>query len=402
MTWPQTRIGNVCRVIPGYAFKSADFTQEGIPVIKISNITDDYRVDLADVQYWPNELFDDKLTKYQLHDGDIVLAMTGATAGKIGRVRSEQTLLLNQRVAKIQAVDADADFLWTTLSSPTFRELFYNLGAGAAQPNMSGGQIEAVEIPFPPRRIQQKIGSIRRAYDDLIENNRRRMALLEESARLLYQEWFVRFRFPGHEHARIVNGLPEGWRRKALSEVAEFRLGKMLDQNKNKGDLMPYLANVNVRWGEFELNDLREMRFEDHELETFGLKYGDIVMCEGGEPGRCAIWKDQLPGMMIQKAIHRIRCRDNMHHVYLYYSLRHKGQSGHLATLFTGATIKHLPREKLEKVTIVTPPARLMDRFTEQVGPIEGQLKLLEATNRRASEARDLLLPRLMSGEVTA
>jgi type I restriction enzyme S subunit len=223
---------------------------------------------------------------------------------------------------------------------------------------------------------------------------------LEESARLLYREWFVRLRFPGHEHARMVHGLPEGWTRKPLGEIAEFRLGKMLDQEKNRGDLLPYLANVNVRWGEFDLRDLREMRFEHDELQIFGLKFGDIVMCEGGEPGRCAIWKEQMPGMMIQKAIHRIRCRENLDHVYLYHSLRHQGKSGHLATLFTGATIRHLPREKLAKVTILVPPRRLMDLFSEHTHPIEGQLGLLEAANRRAREARDLLLPRLMSREI--
>ena len=103
--------------------------------------------------------------------------------------------------------------------------------------------------------------------------------------------------------------------------------------------------------------------------------------------------------MMIQKAIHRIRCHENMDHVYLYYSLRHQGHSGHLATLFTGATIKHLPREKLAKVTVVVPPRRLMDLFSEHTHPIEDQLGVLEAANRRASEARDLLLPRLMSRE---
>jgi type I restriction enzyme, S subunit len=277
---------------------------------------------------------------------------------------------------------------------------FKRFDVGNSNPTLNRNHIHGLKARTPPLVIQQRIADTLSAYDDLIENNRRRMALLEESARLLYQEWFVRLRFPGHEHVRIVSGLPEGWKRKALSEVAEFRLGKMLDQNKNKGDLMPYLANVNVRWGVFELNDLREMRFEDHELTTFGLKYGDIVMCEGGEPGRCAIWKEQMPGMMIQKAIHRIRASDNMHHIYLYYSLRHQGQTGQMATLFTGATIKHLPREKLEKVVIVTPPARLMDIFIEHVGPIENQLRLLQAANRRASEARDLLLPQLMSGEV--
>lgn len=86
------------------------------------------------------------------------------------------------------------------------------------------------------------------------------------------------------------------WERKCLEEVADFSLGKMLDQNKNKGVLRPYLANVNVRWGLFELENLRKMRFESHEVDRYGLKYGDIVMCEGGEPGRCAVWGKPTSG----------------------------------------------------------------------------------------------------------
>jgi type I restriction enzyme S subunit len=174
----------------------------------------------------------------------------------------------------------------------------------------------------------------------------------------------------------------------------------MLDQAKNRGELLPYLANINVRWGELDLRDLREMRFEHGEIEVFGLKFGDIVMCEGGEPGRCAIWKEQMPGVMIQKAIHRIRCRENMDYVYLYHSLRHAGQSGDLATLFTGSTIKHFPREKLAKVTILVPPAELLNEFADYTHPIEDQLRVLEAANRSARTARDLLLPRLMNGEI--
>jgi type I restriction enzyme S subunit len=174
----------------------------------------------------------------------------------------------------------------------------------------------------------------------------------------------------------------------------------MLDQNKNKGELMPYLANVNVRWGAIDLDNLREMRFEDTELDAVGLKYGDIVMCEGGEPGRCALWKEQLPKMVIQKAIHRIRARPVVDYLFLYYCLRHKGQTGQLAPLFTGATIKHLPLEKLSFVQISIPPAPLMALFAEQVDAIERQISLLDSANKRAAQARDLLLPRLMNGEV--
>jgi type I restriction enzyme S subunit len=144
---------------------------------------------------------------------------------------------------------------------------------------------------------------------------------------------------------------------------------------------------------------LREMRFEDDELETYGLKFGDIVMCEGGEPGRCAIWKEQIPGMMIQKAIHRIRCRENMDHIYLYHGLRLQGESGQLASLFTGATIKHLPREKLAKVTVVVPPAPLLNRFGEAAKPMEAQIEMLQRQIQNLRRTRDLLLPRLLSGQ---
>ena len=146
------------------------------------------------------------------------------------------------------------------------------------------------------------------------------------------------------------------WNRSPLGSVADLCLGKMLDQNKNRGEPLPYLANVNVRWGEFALEDLRTMRFEAHEMERYGLHFGDIVMCEGGEPGRCAIWRDQVPGLMIQKALHRIRPRELLDYRFLYYNLLHIGHSKGFDQYFTGATIKHLPGEKLAKVEVFVPP----------------------------------------------
>jgi type I restriction enzyme, S subunit len=270
----------------------------------------------------------------------------------------------------------------------------------AAVPGVDRNVLHELKVRVPDVVTQGLIASVLCTYDDLIENNRRRMVLLEDVARQLYREWFVRLHFPGYEHTRIIDGVPEGWERKSLNDLAEFRLGKMLDARKNRGEQKPYLANINVRWGEVDLGDLREMRFEQHEIDKYGLRYGDIVMCEGGEPGRCAIWKDQAPGMMLQKAIHRIRTVESFDHRFLYYSLYYKGMSGQLAGLFTGATIKHLPREKLTRVELDVPPSSLINLFLEHVGPIEQQLTILQAAVRRASEARDLLLPRLMSGEI--
>ena len=179
------------------------------------------------------------------------------------------------------------------------------------------------------------------------------------------------------------------WDRKPLRAVADLCLGKMLDQNKNRGDLFPYLANVNVRWGEFDLNDLRTMRFEAHEMERYGLRFGDIVMCEGGEPGRCAIWRDQLPGMMIQKALHRIRPKELLDYQFLFYNLLHIGKTRQFDQYFTGATIKHLPGEKLAKVEVDIPPlpiqrriAGILSAYDELIENSQRRIKILEAMVR--------------------
>lgn len=145
------------------------------------------------------------------------------------------------------------------------------------------------------------------------------------------------------------------WKSRPLEEVADFCLGKMLDENKNRGDLMPYLANINVRWGNFDLDNLRQMRFEEREIDRFGLKKGDIVMCEGGEPGRCAVWQDETPGMMFQKALHRIRPHEFIDSRFLFYLFLKMGRNGEFSGLFTGSTIKHLPKDKLAKVIVRFP-----------------------------------------------
>ena len=155
------------------------------------------------------------------------------------------------------------------------------------------------------------------------------------------------------------------WEKVKLGNVTDSCLGKMLDQNKNKGDYQPYLANVNVRWGEFDLEDLPLMKFEESEQERYELKYGDLVICEGGEPGRCAIWKEQIPNMKIQKALHRVRVHDCLDYRYLFYWFLLAGKTGELDQYFTGATIKHMPGQKLKEVVIDKPPLEIQHRIAD-------------------------------------
>ena len=179
------------------------------------------------------------------------------------------------------------------------------------------------------------------------------------------------------------------WSSASLGEVADLVLGKMLDQAKNLGEPLPYLGNVDVRWGEFDLHNLRTMRFQPHERERYGLKFGDIVMCEGGEPGRCAIWKNQFPGMMIQKALHRIRPLDFLDYRFLYYNLLDIGKNKGFDQYFTGSTIKHLSAEKLAKVEVNFPPlptqqriASILSAYDELIENNQRRIKILESMAR--------------------
>lgn len=368
----------------------------------IKNVTDDGRLDFTEIRHVSETEFPKWTRRVQPQKDDIVFSYE-ATLHRYARIPDNFEGCLGRRMALVRPDPQKVDprFLHYYFLSPIWRAKMDAITlAGATVNRIPLTNFPDTKVRFPGLNEQAAIADILSDYDDLIETNRRRIALLEEAARLLYREWFIHFRFPGHEHIPLTNGLPDGWERRPLGEVADVRLGKMLDEKKNRGELRPYLANVNVRWGRFEFDSLREMRFEEHELEKYGLLSGDIVMCEGGEPGRCAIWKDQLPGMMVQKALHRIRPRAGLDFRFLYHCLSFTAKSGRLTGLFTGATIKHLPREKLITVPIVVPPERLVRSFSDYVAPMEEQIGTLEAANRRATQARNLLLPRLMNGEI--
>ena len=167
-----------------------------------------------------------------------------------------------------------------------------------------------------------------------------------------------------------------------MDEITESCLGKMLDAQKNKGEYQPYLANINVRWGSFDLEDLSLMRFEKDEEERYGIKYGDLIMCEGGEPGRCAIWRDELPNMKIQKALHRIRPNTELVDVeYLYYWFLLSGRNDLLRRHFTETTIKHLPSKTLKQLVIDLPDMKTQKSISSVLRVIDKKITVNEHIN---------------------
>lgn len=180
------------------------------------------------------------------------------------------------------------------------------------------------------------------------------------------------------------------WEKVRLGDVTDSCLGKMLDKEKNRGEYQLYLSNKDVRWGSFDLEHLDLMKFEEHEEERYGVRYGDLIVCEGGEPGRCAIWKDQIPNMKIQKALHRVRVHEDLDYRYLYYWFLWAGKRGELQQYFTGATIKHMPGDKLKSVIITKPDiktqrqiADVLSAYDELIENNQKQIRLLEEAAQR-------------------
>ena len=225
MSYATVKLGEYIDILSGFAFKSKDFTDTGIPVIKIKNVQPPY-VTLEDLSYVPNDIAE-KSQKFLLQYNDVLIALTGShinqmasVVGRVARVKYSLPSLLNQRVGKITSKNnalCDIDFVYYYLSQNKVKiQLAREAGGAANQANISPSDVKDLEIPFPCIEIQRRIADILSAYDNLIENNQKQIKLLEEAARRLYKEWFVDLRFPGHETTPVVDGVPEGDRKSVV------------------------------------------------------------------------------------------------------------------------------------------------------------------------------------------
>jgi type I restriction enzyme, S subunit len=191
--------------------------------------------------------------------------------------------------------------------------------------------------------------------------------------------------------------LPQGWEWVRFGNVASNRLGKMLDKSKNRGNPKPYLRNTNVQWLQFVLDDVKEMKFEDDELDEFRVLPGDLLICEGGEPGRCAIWSDSALEIYFQKAIHRARPFSCVTSEYLQVCITNDAGRGQLAKYFTGATIKHFPGDKLNGYVIPLPPLPEQHRIAACIDQLMALCDSLDQQIDAATDKQIALLDAVMA-----
>lgn len=271
--------------------------------------------------------------------------------------------------------------------------------------NISKETFFGVEIPTPSLPEQQKIADCLDSVDMLIAAQGRKVEALRDHKKGLMQQLFPqegetqpRLRFPEFRN--------EGeWGEAALGGIAEIKLGKMLDQQKNTtGQLLPYVNNIAVRWNEVNTSDLPLMYFKDNELDRFGLRAGDVLVCEGGEPGRAAVWDGRLPDIKFQKAVHRVRFRVPFLPHLLVLHLENLAGTSRFEMMFTGGGIKHLTRETFSalKVPLIPPKEqkRIVYSFRALGDLITAETRKLDALKTHKKGLMQRLFPQV--GEANA
>ncbi|TAJ44308.1 restriction endonuclease subunit S [Methanofollis fontis] len=393
-------LGDAIHVKHGFAFKGQHFSDSGeFIVLTPGNFYEEggFRVRPGKDRFYTGDIPEG----YVLEEDDLIVAMTEQGPGLLGSsalIPEGGKYLHNQRLGLIQERNGliDKKFLYYLFNTKAVRGQISGSATGTKVRHTAPERIYRVRVTVPADlNEQKKIASILSAYDDLIENNQRRIQLLEQAARLLYREWFVHLRFPGHEHVRVVDGVPEGWGRKRLSELCT----DVRDATDPK-TLPPetvYIGLEHIPRRSITLNDWGSAA--DVDSTKYKFAEGDILFGKI-RPYFHKVGFALVDGITSSDAI-VIRPNGNQLYHYVLFLLS-SAEFVALAskTVREGSKMPRADWKFLLKSEFLLPPHTLLTLFSDTVAPICDQLRNLALMNQQLTQARDLLLPRLMNGEV--
>ena len=389
--WLNAPIGDLCELINGRAFKPTDWKDSGLPIIRIQNLNNSN----ATFNYFDGEV----LEKHKIKTGDLLFAWSGTPGTSFGaHVWKGSNAVLNQHIFKIDVsaiLISKSFFRYAT--NQKLDELVGNAQGGVGLRHVTKGTFEKTELAFPPLAEQKEIATLLGNLLAQVDTLKTRLDAIPK-------------RFRQSVLAAAVSGklteIEKNWETVKLKDVATSRLGKMLDKQKNQGTPRLYLRNVNVRWNDFDLSDVFEMRMSDEEAKELIVKKGDILICEGGEPGRCAIWKDDKEDYVYQKALHNVRVSERLIPEWLCLVIKDSADSNKLDEYFTGTTIKHFTGKSLKEFSFPLPP---IEEQAEIVRRVEALFAFADQIEQRVKSAQQqvnhltqAILAKAFRGELTA
>ena len=361
--------------------KSSDYVLEGVPFIMASDISSG-RVDVASASKLPQSITD-KLRIGFCFGGDVLLSHKGSVGYVAIAPEHDPYLMLTPKVTyyRVSPEKLSARFLSYAFREPTFQKRLLSTAGQQGTRGYVGIKAQRqLKVRFCHRSIQDRIVDAISPYDDLIENNRRRIALLEQAARMLYREWFVHFRFPGHEHIKIIDGIPEGWEKRALGEFARVRKGKNITKETVENGSVPVVAGglkpayYHSRWN----------------------AEGPVITisASGANAGHVALYHSNIWASDCSF----LSSSENSGIWTLFLAL--KSRQAEITAMQQGAAQPHVYPKQLERLVLPLAPASLGALFEESVDASFRMIANLEKQNEALAQARDLLLPRLMNGEI--
>ena len=368
---------DVCELVQ-YGFTASANTEAcGPRFLRITDIVPDV-LDWESVPYC--EIDEAERGRFALRIGDIVVARTGATVGYAKLIRKAIDSVFASYLVRfrVDAAMAEPGYIGRIVESQAYKAFIQSRVGGAAQPNASAPVLGSFQFTLPPVPDQRRSSNLLSVYDDLIDNNRRRIKLLEDSMRLLFDEWFVRLRFPGFPHVVSLTGVPKGWRRLPLEEVLFLQRGFDLPIQDREEGLVPIYGASGIN-GFHNVGKVSGPGIVTGRAGSLGVVH---FVPSDFWPLNTSLWVKEFRRASPRFAVHLLRSMN----------LDRYGQ---------GATMPMLDRKVVHKVEVLLPPSDLMATFELLATNVYDQIVILQRQSQKLSTARDLLLLRLMSGEFT-
>lgn len=322
----------------------------------------------------------------------VIVAMYGQgdTAGRVAI--NKIPLSTNQACCNLIINQEKADYEYVYYTLCTLYERLVALKNGGAQPNLNAKIIKEIKIPLPELDIQHRIASVLAAYDELIDNNQKQIKLLEEAAQRLYKEWFVDLRFPGYEDVHIVDGVPEGWSVKSMDDIADYLNGYAFKPSDWGKIGKPIIKIKELNEG---ISKDTPRNTGDDIPEKYSVYAGDIIFSWSATL-TAKIW-DAEEGLLNQH-LFKVTPNKGIAREYALQSILKTLEE--FSYLTTGSTMKHIQRGKLKQVFVKVPTQDIMNKYETVADTYREQILVLTHKVILLQEARDRLLPKLMSGEI--
>lgn len=391
-------LNDICELIVDCPHSTAYDEGTGYPLVRTPNIGKG-RLIYSGMHRVCEEVYNKRNARAIPQTNDLIFARE-ATAGNVALIQEGEKVCLGQRTVLIRpnANLVNPAFLTYHLLAPEQQYKLLSTANGATVAHVNMPTIRNLKLSLPPIATQHRIATILSRYDSLIENYQKQIKLLEEAAQRLYKEWFVDLHFPGHENTNIIDGVPDGWEKKSIGEIGTVITGKTpsTSNKENYGGSIPFITIPDMHTGIYPVSSVF---LSAKGAESQSKKYipqGALIVSCIGTAGLVCITKERC---QTNQQINSLILDDKkmLHYMYfVFLSLKE-----HLNNLGSnGATMTNVNKSKFEGIDIVVPSSCIIRDFSQRTTPYFENIKSLQSQLRLLTEARDRLLPKLMSGEI--